>query len=141
MGQTCEVHRGTHSEVVGVQFNAWRGPWGGQKLSQASQSPMCIFQVFQVTNCEEVFSKGGVFFGVVFSAFGFLALWLLGFLASRLLGFLALAFRIRCFRWFMRLLAAFGGFGFSHPLLSQFLSGLFGFLHPGFWQRLTCTPI
>ena len=99
-----------------------------------------------------------------FSAFGFLASWLLGFLASWLLGFLAswllgfLAFRLlgllgfwasglfgfllvyafgcflplrilcipsssssggvlafAAFRWFMRLLAAFGGVGFSHP--------------------------
>ena len=69
---------------------------------------------------------------------GFWASWLFGFLASWLLGFLAswhafggfLACRILCipssssaggvlvfaaFRWFMRLLAAFGGFGFSHP--------------------------
>ena len=72
---------------------------------------------------------------------GFLASWLFGFLASRLLGFWAsrlfaglcgcfLADRILCipssssadgvlafaaFRWFMRLLAAVGGFGFSHP--------------------------
>ena len=68
--------------------------------------------------------------------------WLLGFLAFRFLvgfaafgGFLALAFRILCipssspaggvlvfaaFRWFMRC-------WFLHPLLFQFLSGLFGF--------------
>ena len=69
---------------------------------------------------------------------GFSASWLLGFWASGLFGFLLvyaafgcfLAFRILCilssssaggvlafatFRWFMRLLAAFGGFGFSHP--------------------------
>ena len=69
---------------------------------------------------------------------GFLAFWLLGFLAFRLLGFLALAFRILCSqflfgRWhfgfcgFSLVYAAFGGFSFLHPLLSQFLSGLFGF--------------
>ena len=43
--------------------------------------------------------------------------------------------------WLLRLFAGlcgFGGFGFSHPLLSQFLSGLFGFLHPfiNFWLWL-----
>ena len=81
---------------------------------------------------------------LTFGLLGFLAFRLLGFLASRRLGFLALC-------WFMRLLAAFcpwlfassafpvplrqvafwlyaafGGFGFLHPLLPQFLSGLFG---------------
>ena len=79
---------------------------------------------------------------------GFLAFWLFGFPASGLFGFLlvyaafgaflALAFRILCIPSscsaggvlafaFTRLLAAFGGFGFSHPLLSQFLFGFFGF--------------
>ena len=65
---------------------------------------------------------------IIFFAFGFLAFrllgfsasWLLGFSASRLLGFWAFA----AFRWFMRHLAAFGGFGFSHPA---------GFLAIGFW--------
>ena len=69
---------------------------------------------------------------------GFSASWLIGFWACGLFSFLLvyvafggfLAFRILCipssssaggvlafaaFRWFMRLLAAFGGFGFSHP--------------------------
>ena len=59
---------------------------------------------------------------------GFLASWLLGFSASRLLGAFAASGRFSAFRRFMRLLAAFGGFGFSHP------SG-FWFLHRfiGFW--------
>ena len=90
-----------------------------------------------------------------FSAFrilSFLAFWLVGFLAFRLLvglcGFwwlLALAFRIRCIsgRWrfgfcrFLLVYATFGGFGFSHLLLSQFLSGLW-LLHPfiSFWLWL-----
>ena len=52
-----------------------------------------------------------------FLAFGFLAFRLLGFLASWLFGFLLVY-------------AAFGGFGFPHPLLSQLLSGLFGFCTP-----------
>ena len=93
--------------------------------------------------------------GFVFR-FGFLASWLLGFLASWLFsflaswlfgfsafglfgfllvyaafgGFLALAFRILCIPSSSSAAggyAAFGGFGFSHPLLSQFLSGLFVF--------------
>ena len=60
--------------------------------------------------------------------FGFLASWLLGFAASWLLGFLAcwlLGF------WGSRLFVGLCGFwwlfgfGFSHPLLSQFLSGLY----------------
>ena len=72
---------------------------------------------------------GGVFVLGFFFAFGFLASWLLGFSASWLLGFWASglfagfclfassAFPVpfAAFRWFMRLLAAFGGFGFSHP--------------------------
>ena len=97
----------------------------------------------------------GIYFSVFFfffSAFGFLASWLLGFLASWLLGFLPswllvfsacwllgfwasglfgfLGFSAFC--WFMRLLVAFG---FSHPLHSQFLFGWrFGFC--GFWWLL-----
>ena len=81
----------------------------------------------------------------LFSLFGFLAC--VGFLASRLLGFSASCWFMR--RWafwlyplhsqflcgrlrfgccgFALVYAAFGGFGFPHPLLSQFLSGRFGF--------------
>ena len=51
-------------------------------------------------------------FSLLASWLGFSASWLLGFLASRLLGF-----SVSC--WFMRLF----GFGFSHPLHSQFISG------------------
>ena len=82
---------------------------------------------------------------------GFSASWLLGFLASWPLGFAALCWFMRLlvafWLWFSHPLhsqflfgrsrfgfcgfslvyAAFGGFGFSHLLLSQFLSGLFGF--------------
>ena len=91
------------------------------------------------------FKIGGVFVeGVFFLAFGFLASLFFGFLAFRLLlvyagfgGFLALAFRILCipsssgrrfgFSGSSLVCAAVGGFGFSHTLLSQFLSGRFGF--------------
>ena len=58
---------------------------------------------------------------------GFSASWLLGFLASRLLGFLAsrlLGFSAFC--WFRRFWWLFG-FGFSHPLHSQFLFGRWRF--------------
>ena len=87
-----------------------------------------------------------VLFFLFWSAFGFLAFWLLGFLAFWLIGFLAswlvgflaswlfgfLAswlFGFSAFRLFAGLCGFwwFFGFGFSHPLLSQFLSGLFGF--------------
>ena len=85
-----------------------------------------------------VVSIGGVcILGVCFSAFGFLAFrflgflafWLLGFLAFRLLGFLAfwLLVGIRSFWWL-------SGFGFLHPLHSQFKPGLQLFASLcGFW--------
>ena len=83
----------------------------------------------------------------------FFRFWLLGFLASRLLGFSAsglfgfLLVLVVFWLWlfassafpvplrqvafylfgFSLVCAAFGGFGFSNPLLSQFLSGLLGF--------------
>ena len=66
-----------------------------------------------------------IFFSLVASLiFGFLAFWLLGFLSFRLVGL--------CGFWWLF------GFGFSHPLLSQFLSGLFGFgfQHPQHHQIL-----
>ena len=62
----------------------------------------------------------------MFFAFGFLASWLLG-LASWL-GVLAFWFLGWLFG-FLLVYAAFGGFGFSYQLLSQFLSG-------GFWPYL-----
>ena len=87
---------------------------------------------------KEVLAWRGIYFSCCFFLaswlFGFLSSWLLGFLASRLLGFLA------CWLWLVASsafpvplrqvafwLSAFGGFGFSHPLLSQFLSGRFCF--------------
>ena len=73
--------------------------------------------------------------GICFFAFGFLAFWLLGFSASWLLGLLAfwllgfLAFRLLvglCGLWWLF------GFGFSHPLHSQFLFGRWRFGLCGF---------
>ena len=95
---------------------------------------------------------------LAFLLLGFLASWLFGFLAFWLLGFWAFRLFVGlCSFWWLFgfgfshplhsqflfgrwrfgfcVYAAFGGFGFSHPLLSQFLSGLFWLLHPfiGFW--------
>ena len=67
---------------------------------------------------------GGVFIVIVFSL---LASWLRGFLAFGFLAFRLLGFLAFWLLGFLLVYAAFGGFGFSHPLLSQFLSGLFGF--------------
>ena len=66
--------------------------------------------------------------------------WLLGFSASWLLGYLA--FRLHSqFKpggvcRFSLVYAAFGGSGFSHPRLSQFLSGslFFGFTSPSLFE-------
>ena len=68
--------------------------------------------------------KGWVFFSFLafwllgFSVFGFMAFRLLGFLAFWLLGFLAFRLLVGlCGFWCLF------GFGFSHPLHSQFLFG------------------
>ena len=60
--------------------------------------------------------------------------------------FASFAFPVLLWRvfWLLRLftgLSAFGGFGFSHPLLSQFLSRLFGFctLSWVFWLWLAAS--
>ena len=111
--------------------------------------------VFFIFVCPFFFLFSFVFLLISFWLLGFLAFWLLGFwllgfLASWLLGFLAswlaswlfgflasqlLPFASSAFlfgRWhfgfygFSLVYAAFGGFSFLHPLLSQFLSGLFG---------------
>ena len=64
---------------------------------------------------------------------GFSASWLLGFLASRLLGFLAFRLLVGLCGFCIPSSSSAGGvlafaaFDFSHPLLSQFLSGRFGF--------------
>ena len=97
----------------------------------------------------------GCFVGCFF-AFGFLASWLFDFLASWFLASRFLGFSASC--WFMRHLVAFwlwlfafsafpfGGCGFSHPLFSQFLSGLPGSppsTHPLLFRLFAeyCTPI
>ena len=66
-----------------------------------------------------------------FFAFGFLAFRLLGFLAFWLLGFWA--FRLFGFLLVYAAFGGFFGFGFSHPLLSQFPSGLLAFAPFHFW--------
>ena len=64
------------------------------------------------------FLRRGIYFQDVSRFFFFFRFWLLGFLAFR---------RRFGFCGFSLVYAALGGFGFSHPLLFEFLSGLSGF--------------
>ena len=106
--------------------------WGGGYVAQG------LVHIYIYT-CRSIYLRS-LFFpfflgGILFYAFGFLASWLFGFLASWLFGFLA--FWVLGFWVFQLFVGLCGfwwlfGFGFSHPLHSQFLFGRWRFGFCGF---------